>query len=120
VQTGTVPDVSGALKDDFQYLTFEPVTKMTSAFQLIETGAPVSFWGLVQPFRPRDLLIMPIGERAWTYLNIFAEPVLSLNVDDVIIFLGKQTRIMSREDYTLYGFQRYLAVQDWTGSGPTT
>ena len=132
VQTGTIPDVSGGLKDTFQNLTFEPVTKMTSAFQVIETGAPVSFWGCIQPFKDRELLIKPEGQRAWTWFWLFAEPSVTLNVDDVMMFLyvpysgplqppiAKQTRVMARKDYTLYGYVMYACVQDWTGAGPST
>ena len=49
-QTGTVPDVSGALKDYFQLITFTKITKTTSGFQVIETEVTTSFWGLVQPY----------------------------------------------------------------------
>jgi hypothetical protein len=119
VQTGTVPDVSGALKDNFQNLSFDLVTKTVVGFSVQESTTPVSFWGLVQPFTTRDLLIKPEGQRAWTWLWIFAEPVLKLQVDDVLVFLGKQTRVMSRKDFTLYGYVSYACVQDWTGSGPT-
>jgi hypothetical protein len=118
VQTGTVPDVSGALKDWFQLLTFTPVLKTTTAFQVLEVGNPQNFWGLVTPYTPRNMAILPEGERAWTYLRILAEPVLTLQVDDVIVFLGKQTRIMSRNDFKLEGFVEYKAIQDWTGAGP--
>lgn len=125
VQTGTVPDVSGALKDTFQYLTFEPVTKLTAAFQVVETGDPVSFWGNVQPFTDRQLLLKPEGERAWSWIWIFAEPSLTLQVDDVIMLKdnldlpARQTRIMARKNYTIYGYVAYQAVQDYTGAGPS-
>lgn len=126
VRTGTVPDVSGALKDTFQFLTFEPVTKTTTAFQVVERGAPVSFWGNIQPFKDRDLLLKPEGERAWSWYWIFAEPPLLLQVDDVVVFTaapliqGGQTRIMARKNYALYGYVLYQAVQDFTGAGPST
>jgi len=119
-QTGTVPDVSGALKDYFQYMTFTKVTKSVVAYQLSETKTDISFWGLITPFSERQLGLLPIGERAWTYFNLFAEPVLTLQVDDVVIWNGKQTRIMGRENFTLYGYVRYSLVQDWDNAGPPT
>lgn len=120
VQTGTVPDVSGAMKDWFQPMTFELVTKTTEGFQVVETGDPINFMGIIQPLRERDLMIKPEGQRAWTWLLLHADPVLSLQVDEVVLYLGVQTRVMARKDYTIYGYVEYQLVQDWTGSGPTT
>lgn len=118
LQTGTIPDVSGALKDQFQYMTFELVSKVVEGFQVLETGTNVSFWGMIMPLSQRLLQLKPEGQRAWTWLSIFAEPATSLEVDDVIIYNGVQTRIMAKTDYSLYGYVSYEAVQDWTGSGP--
>lgn len=120
VQTGTVPDVSGALKDWFQPMTFEPVTKSNSAFQVIEVGDPINFQGVIQPFTERQLVFKPEGQRAWTWLWLHADPVLTLQVDDVVLYLGVQTRVMSRKNYDIYGYVEYQLVQDWEGSGPTT
>lgn len=120
VQTGTVPDVSGALKDWFQPMVFERVIKNVVGFQVVETGTLINFQGIVQPFTPRQLMLRPEGERAWTWLMLHADPVLTLNVDEVVNWLSKQTRVMGRKDYALYGYVEYSLVQDWTGSGPTT
>ena len=120
VPNGTVPDVSGALLDWFQPLQFEVVTKGTLGFELIETGVVTQFRGLVMPFTPRQLMIRPEGERAWTWMTLYAQPVLTLNVDDIMTFLGKATRVMARKDYSLYGYLEYALVQDFTGSAPLT
>lgn len=118
-QAGTVPDVSGALKDYFQPMIFELVTKTTAGFQLVENAEAIEFMGVLQPFSARDLAIKPEGQRAWTWLKLHADPVLTLQVDDVVSYLGTATRVMARTDYRLYGFVEYQLVQDWTGSGPT-
>lgn len=118
IQTGTVPDVSGALKDQFQLLVFTNIMKAAEAFQVVENPTSTSFWGLIQPFKPRDLLQKPEGERAWTWMKLWAEPVLQLQVDDLMTYLGVQTRVMARTNFTLYGYIEYVLVQDWTGSGP--
>lgn len=118
VRTGTVPDVSGALNDWFQPMVFTPIVKDVDAFQLVETPDPISFRGILQPFTKRQLLLKPEGERAWTWLTLHAEAQLTLQVDDVVDYLGKQTRVMARTNYSLYGFVEYELIQDWTGSGP--
>lgn len=116
--TGTVPDVSGGLQDYYQPMTFELVTKTVDGFQVLETSNPINFRGIVQPFTDRQLLLKPEGQRAWTWLLIHSDTSLSLNVDDVVIWLGKQTRVMARKDFATYGFLEYHCVQDWTGAGP--
>lgn len=118
VRTGTVPDMSGALTDWFQPMVFTTVVKETDAFQVVETPTAINFQGVIQPLSARQLAIKPEGERAWTWLMLHADPQLTLQVDDVVNYLGKQTRVMGRKNYTLYGYVEYELVQDWTGSGP--
>ena len=116
-KSGDVPDVSGALTSYFQPMVFEPVGKIVNGFQVVETGTPINFRGTVQPFTERQLLLKPEGQRAWTWLLIFSDPVLTLQVDDVLKWNNIPTRIMARIDYGLYGYVEYHAVQDWTGTG---
>lgn len=120
VQTGTIPNVGGAMRDWFQPMTFGTVTKETVGFQVVETEVEVSFQGVIQPFTERQLQIKPEGQRAWTWLWLHADPVLTLQVDDVVSYLGVQTRVMARKDYGIYGYVEYQLVQDWEGSGPAT
>lgn len=118
VKTGTTPDVSGALKDTFQLMTFEPVAKEVDGFQVLEIGEPVSFWGNVQPLTGRQLQMKPEGERKWNWIQVFAEPSINLSPDDVIIFLGIQYRVMSKKNFKLYGYVAFELVEDYTGAGP--
>lgn len=120
VRTGTIPDVSGAMRDWFQPMVFTQVVKTVVGFQLVETKTDTNFQGVIQPLSNRDLWIKPEGQRAWTWLLLHAEPVLSLNVDEVVTYLGVQTRVMARRDYAIYGYVQYELVQDWEGSGPPT
>ena len=117
-KSGDIPDVSGALQQYYQQLVFEPVSKLVNGFQVVETGTAINFRGVVQPLHGTQLLLKPEGQRAWTWLQIHSDTSLQLNVDDVVIFKGIQTRIMMRKDTALYGFMEYHACQDWTGAGP--
>lgn len=117
-KAGTVPDVSGALTDWFQPMTFTTIVKTVVGFEVVETPTNVTFQGVVQPLSARQLMLKPEGQRAWTWLKLHADPVLKLQVDDVVSYLGVQTRVMARKDYALYGYVEYDLVQDWTGAGP--
>lgn len=110
-----------AITDWFQKLTFEPVAKTVVGFEALETPTPITFFGVFMPLSPRQLMLIPEGQRAWTYYKLYSQPQLPLQVDDVVIFPqmnNKQTRVMSRSDYGLYSYIEYTLTQDWTGSGP--
>lgn len=113
VQTGTVPDVGAAMEDWFQPMVFTRVVKQTIGFQDVETNEDINFRGVIQNFSPRQLLMLPEGQRAWTWLWLHAEPQLSLEVDEIVDYLGVKTRVMSKKDYTIYGYVEYSLVQDW-------
>ncbi len=117
--TGSIPNVNSAMTDWFQPITFGLVTKDIDGFQVEETMTMVNFQGVVQPYKPRDLLIKPEGQRAWTWLTLHCDPSLKLKVDDVVIYVGKQTRVMSLTNFSPYGYLMYELVQDFTGSDPT-
>ena len=119
VKTGTIPDVGSAMRDWFQPMIFGRITKTTIGFQVVEVAIPVFFYGVVQPSSERELSLKPEGQRAWTWLTIHADPVLTLRVDDVIVYNCIQYRVMGRKNYTLYGYVEYSVVQDWNQAGPS-
>lgn len=118
-QQGTVPDVSGAMQDYFQPVTFKQLTKTVTGFQVVENSNNWTFQATIQPFTQRQLMLRPEGERAWTWFLMHAQPSVTLQVDDVVLWGDKQTRVMSRKDFAMYGYVEYSLCQDWTGSGPT-
>lgn len=118
VQTGTIPQVDGAMFDWFQPLVFSPIVKTIANFQVLETAAPVYFRGVVMPLSGRQLEIKPEAQRAWDWIIVFSQTALPLQPDDVIFFLEKQCRIMSQKSFALYGYFQYEMVQDWQGAGP--
>lgn len=115
---GSVPNMQGALDNWYQPLTFTRVVKTTINFQVVETFVDISFRGVVQPLRDKELAILPEGQRAWCWLSVVAQcrpndAIMTLDVDEVIQWNGKKTRIMARKHYGLYGFIKYRLVQDW-------
>lgn len=119
-QQGTVPNMGEALTDWFQMMTFGIVTKTVVGFQVIETVQDINFWGIMMPYSGRQLALLPEGQRAWNWQTLYAQPVLTLFPDSVVIWQGMQVRIMSRKDWALYSYVEYSLVLDWSGSGPPT
>ncbi len=116
--TGTLPQMTGALFDYFQQMSFTIVSKVVKGFLVQETGTTYNFHGVIQPFTPRQLYLKPEGERAWSWYTLHSDLALELQVDDVVTYQGKPTRVMSRLNYSAYGFYIFELVQDFTGSGP--
>lgn len=112
-QTGTVPNMNDTLRNWYQPITFVHLQKRTVNFQLEEFSCAIHFRGVIQPLKPRELMQKPEGQRAWSWFQLHADPILILQVDDIVLYNGIKTRIMARTDYKLYGYVYYELVQDW-------
>jgi hypothetical protein len=118
--SGTMPDASTALDDWMQIMTFGIITKVVSDFQVIETVVSTTFMGVWQPLTGRQLMMKPEGQRQWNYFSLHVYRGLNLKIDDVIIYLTKQYRVIAKKYYVLEQFQYYELVEDWISSGPPT
>jgi len=115
---GTLPNVNGALLNWKQITIFTVVVKEVIGYQVQETLTPVTFNGVVQPFTDRQLMLKPEGQRSWTWNWIHADPSLILNTDEIVVYLDVRYRVMSRKDYTPYGYVEYSIIEDYTGESP--
>lgn len=118
--TGTLPDMFGALQDWFQPMTFGVITKTVVDFQVIETVVNTQFMGVWQPLTGRKLEMRAQGQRQWNWFMLHADLALTLHIDDIIIYLNKQFRVMADKDYSLYKYRYYELQEDYQNSGPPT
>lgn len=120
VNSGTVPDVSGAIYDYFQQLLFEKLKKLVVNFQNVEVATPIYTLGMWQPMKVQMVAMKPEGQRKWKWFVLHAAPALAAELapDDCIRYLGTQYRVAERFDWTLYGYVEYHIVDDYEGSGP--
>ena len=116
--TGTMPDVSGALRNWFQPMTFTTIVKTVEGFQNVETPTNIDFRGVWQPTSAQAIAMKPEGQRKWKWFTVHAEPGLDLDPDDVVTYLSTQYRVKEKTDYTLDGYIEYHLVEDFEGSGP--
>lgn len=112
------PNMATVLPEWFQPLTFGVVTKTVVAFDDQEVMTEINFFGVWQPFSPRQLEILPEGQRSWSNIMVHSKTDLHLKNDDVIIFETIQYRVMNQNDYHLNGYYEYMLIQDYTNSGP--
>lgn len=117
---GTLPDVSSALLDWFQPLTFRKLTKGVVAFQNVETATDICTSGVIQPFTAKQLLLKPEGQRALSWFTIHALPGCALEVDDIVVQVNLRAgnapyRVMAKKDYSAYGYVEYHVMQGYDG-----
>lgn len=110
---GGLPDVSGAMLNWFQNMTFIQIVKTVVNFQVVETPTKIDFQGVWQPFSPKQLALLPEGQRAWSWFMCHADPNLKLDTDEIIKYEGQNYRVMANNDYTHYGYREYHLVQDY-------
>ncbi len=112
--SGTVPNLFDGIRDWMQNMQFGKITRTNQINGLAkEITTPVNFQGFIQPLKFRELLLKPEGQRAWSWYDLYADCSLVLEVDDIVIWNSKQTRVMARKDWTQQGFVNYQLVQDW-------
>lgn len=112
--TGTLPNVQGAMANWFQPLSFKQITKSVVNFQNVETTATTRFQGVRQPLSAQKLMMKPEGQRSWRWETIHAYPDLILQPDDIIIFSDRPYRVMEKYDWQEYGYLEYHITQDYT------
>lgn len=108
-----LPDVSDALLDWFQNMTFDLISKAITDYDLTETATTISTKGVRQPFSAQQLSIKPEGQRAWKWETLHCLPDVKLNPDDIVVFNGIRYRVMDKLDYSEYGYLEYHIIQDY-------
>lgn len=108
--SGTVPDMSQTITGWFQKMTFTRVVRTVVNFEAAEVKTQYSAMGVIQPMGSQQLSMKPDGERAWKWYTIHADTSLSLMPGENVVYLGNEYRVMSSDDYDLYGYVKYDVV----------
>ena len=111
--TGTLPNVSNVLLDWFQPITLILIKKSVVNFKLLEDRTPIIFMGVVESQTPTQIAMKPEGQRQWNYLNIWTLPNITLKIDDVFSYMGKEYRAERKNDWTQYGYCEFECVEDY-------
>ncbi len=75
----------------------------------------IEFQGVVQPLSPKQIMLKPEGERAWTWLQIHiqANSPVKLTVGDKIMYNCERYKVMARLDYSANNYIELHCVQDF-------
>ena len=69
-QSGSLPNVSSAMKNWFQEISFIKIVKTVVNYRVQEVETTISFRGVWQPMGAQDLNIKPEGERDWAWYTL--------------------------------------------------
>lgn len=113
-----LPTMHATIMGWFRAITIGLVSKPTVNFEVQETVRNCDTYGVIQPFRPQQLLIKPEGERSWKWvmLHCVKDPNVVIQTDDQIIIKGVKYRVMDKTDYTEYGYIQYDLVEGYTAA----
>lgn len=108
-----LPNVTSAMCDWFQNVTFIRIVKQIINFEVTEVEEPFNFRGVVQVAASQTLQKYPEGQRQWLHYTVHAEPSLILDPDERVIYQGVQYRVGQKRDYKEYGYVEYDLLQDF-------
>lgn len=109
-----LPNVSDVIVDWFINVTFEIVEKVMVGADYEEdweTKEVINTRGVVQPPSPKDLKLLPEGAWAWEWQTVHTLPNVQFNVNQYIRYNGKIYKIMSKKDWSKYGYVKYTILE---------
>ncbi len=111
-QSSALPDVSAAVGQLLQNMRVGVVQKA----QINGMTQEVPLWreamASIQPMSEK-LSIMKEGERSWRWYELFVQPDINLETDDIVVIAGTGYRIMSKVNWEQYGFIRYDCIEHY-------
>ena len=110
--TSQVPDVSGAIQRNLQPLTFVRMQKRIIDGFVKSIPVTEKYLASIQPLKPKDLVIKPQGERAWSWYMIHSLVNLELKLGDQFESGGAKYKIMGRSNYSQFGYFYQECIED--------
>lgn len=105
------PDVSSAFWNWTEPIVFNVVTTRAVDYEAVDVPEnQICFDGVIEPLKPRDLLIKPEGERKFKYWTLWTEQ--ELKPDSIIQDqTGSQYRVTGKSDWRSGDYQQYEIMQ---------
>lgn len=108
-----IPQIEVAFDGWETPITLIKVTQSIVDYQNVETEEAFTFKGVIQPLGPKELVIKPIGERSWEWLQIHTRIEIGLDNGDKIRYNGKKYKVMLQNNYVLNNYFEYHLVADY-------
>lgn len=107
-----LPNMSNTIKPWFLNITLEIVERVMDGADWVESVTQTyNTKGVVQPPTPRDLKLMPEGAWAWNWLTVHCLPDVNINVNQFVRYDGILYKVMSKKDWSKYGYIKYTLLE---------
>lgn len=111
--TSSLPDVSVALHNWMQLMTFNIICKKIIDGYTQEIKSEITTHAVRQPMSPQMIALQPAGSRSWKWETLHALPDLVMNIDDQVTYQGETFRVRGKGNYPEYGYIEYQLVEDY-------
>lgn len=114
---GNLPNMSSTIIGWFQNITFQYVERyMVGADWKEKDPVDINTQGVVRPPSDEDLKILPEGTWSWRWLQIHCLPTVSLQTNQYVWYDGIKYTVMSKKDYSKYGYVKYTLLESYKAS----
>jgi len=110
-----VPYMGRTLKGWTSKTTIKLITQTIVDYETVESESIVTLNCNFQALKPAVVDRKPPEQRTWKWWSIVVTEGPQLNIDDIIVKDSKNYRIVSNNDWSESGFQKYEAIEDYTG-----
>lgn len=113
-----LPNMSETIKSWFLNISFEYVTRTMQGAEWVKSEPiTINTKGVVRPPSEQDLKILPEGTWAWEWLQLHCLPDVLLETNQFVTYDNKKYKVMSKKDYSKYGYVRYTLLEAYTAEG---
>lgn len=110
-----LPNMSRTIQPWFLDISLEVVERTMVGADWVESEPEIiNTKGVVQPPSPRDLKLLPEGAWAWDWLTVHCLPDVNINTNQFIKYDGKTYKVMSKKDWSKYGYIKYTLLEAFT------
>lgn len=106
-------NMASALLGLFRPIKYFLVTQTVENFLAVETLTPFIYQGVLQPMKPRIVMMKPEGQRSWRWFTIHAEIGMLLKRDSIVWIKDVQYRVREEWLWEDYGYREYHLTQDF-------
>jgi hypothetical protein len=108
-----MPQIQVAFNGWLNPITLATITQSVVDGLLVDTQTDVTFQGVIQPLKAKEIENKPEGFRAFKWLQIHCiAGSLNLDNNDRIIYNNTKYKVMGIYDYSLDNFIEYHIVED--------
>ena len=112
-----LPNMSNTITGWFLNITLQVVERVMQGADWVDGITKIIHTkGVVQPLNDEQLKIMPEGTRSWEWLMLHCLPNVDLKTNQFIMYDDKKYKIMTKKDYTKYGYIQYTLLEAYRGN----